>query len=355
MSHRDDQPRWPRGAPDDAEGHGQGGRFRAIGAVGSMSASELAAALQAGRRFQVDRPGKGWYHVRDVDRQGRPVIHAIGAMQSEPLEPSDRYRVMEVNSPGRPDWAQQVADQVGGDRYTRDLMSHAQVLEYVDRSDYELFRENAGGAFGVVEFREYSDGTRLVHKTLRNDDEEEVDREVETSLIARVLGVPTPAVVRVGPDTMLMEYIRPRSDATYRDFLDSLDQEDGKLIALLDVITSNADRHSRNVVLRDDGRVFGIDHGLALTEDHHSFQWRGGPVTPHLLYSATSLAGATILDSVSGRQTWFSREAIAEARRRVASLGTRLRSATLDGVDAALATLQQISSPAGAALQGGLA
>jgi hypothetical protein len=93
------------------------------------------------------------------------------------------------------------------------------------------------------------------------------DAEELGAMIARAIGVKTPAIVRVSDAQIVMEYedeASPgtslpswRADALYKT-------PDGVKMGLLDVLISNPDRHHGNYLVDDDEKqITAIDHGFA--------------------------------------------------------------------------------------------
>jgi uncharacterized repeat protein (TIGR03843 family) len=68
-------------------------------------------------------------------------------------------------------------------------------------------------------------------------------------------------------------------------------------IALFDYITNNTDRKSGHVLRGDDGRIWGIDHGLCFSADFKLrtviWDFAGDPIPVALLADIAPLAGAT--------------------------------------------------------------
>lgn len=93
-------------------------------------------------------------------------------------------------------------------------------------------------------------------------------REYASYLLSRILGwhfIP-PTVIRDGPHGIgtVQRYVEPRKETGRRYHLLEREREDElKRICLFDVLTNNADRKgSHFFVGDDDGRLWGIDHGL---------------------------------------------------------------------------------------------
>lgn len=271
-------------------------------------------------------------------------------------------------SPGG--WAEAVSGAIGkAVRY----LSHAQVKGHLGHP-HEKFRPDAAGGQGAIEFRQYRDGTKLVHKEFYGaNPATEVDREVEASLIAHAIGVPTPAAVADYSDiyhpAVLMQYIegvelRPRDipgpgmqetvEERYQRVARALagqgaadGGESARLVALLDGVILNPDRHHLNVIVLDDGTVVAIDHGMALGE--LAFQLGAGDIediarraTRHvpLLHQQAVVRppkpGVKVIHSgrpaMEWRQEYFTRESLQAARERVAALGDQIRPNMLAGV-----------------------
>lgn len=260
------------------------------------------------------------------------------------------------------DWA----DKLYGHRFTAGLMTHEQVASYLGRTDYTVFGDASGGN-GYVEFREYSDGTRLAHKQLFQGRPGEHLAELETSWIARALGAPTPATVhdpdgpgRFGGHALLMQWFPDilAGEATndrWGFISDVVVHSDaGHMLGLLDILVGNHDRHPGNVIITSGGPI-GIDHGLSFTKARYE------PAAQ----AAREMTGSTGADprevrmgpsrfaiplfgggGTPGNPTTllvYSPDAIQQARERIEPLRGRLRQHTFDGVMATLDTLERIA------------
>lgn len=244
------------------------------------------------------------------------------------------------------------------------LMTHDQVFSYMDRDDYQVLG-TAGGDQGHVEFREYSDGTRLAYKVITEGvpnsavitPEYAARAEAKTSVVAHAIGAPVPATV-VDPDNpaaILMEYIPSRRyppafipglgaatrvDAVRR----ARDTPEGRMLSLLDVIVGNPDRHVGNVVINRDGDPIGIDHGLAFSFD----RWGGSFETDFgdSPASMTSQFGVRLFkgDGSDEQQWYYSPEAIREAYERVKDIAGQLDPKVWEGIRDALVELEAMST-----------
>nr|WP_221374386.1 hypothetical protein [Actinoplanes polyasparticus] len=149
----------------------------------------------------------------------------------------------------------------------------------------------SGGAVGDVRLVTFGDGSQAVQKLAQRtfagvSVKDLTDAEDLAGRLGRAIGAPVPEVVRTNPAEVFMEYIpnaRPGESALSRfgygvarggaweGFLDS---DDGRKLGVLDLIIGNGDRHTENWLVREDGTIAGIDHGLS---------WRsttGGPNKP---------------------------------------------------------------------------
>lgn len=91
-----DQPRWPRGAPDDEHGHGQGGRW-----VGALSAAMGAAVDPAHIPFRVEHSSRGSYTPRWIpggEQQPTQYYHSYHASTPEG-EPAGRMDFSTISYP----------------------------------------------------------------------------------------------------------------------------------------------------------------------------------------------------------------------------------------------------------------
>lgn len=116
-----------------------------------------------------------------------------------------------------------------------------------------------------------NDGTKLVLKTVR------VDEEQAAASIARALGI-GPGVYRDAPDRIWIEHLDAPSAAELRKAAKAVDQaaldafesrverivqsDDGQLIGLLDHLTRNADRNFDNWLVGAGDVPIPIDHGM---------------------------------------------------------------------------------------------
>lgn len=106
------------------------------------------------------------------------------------------------------------------------------------------------------------------------------------------------------------------------------DSDDLRRLAVLDAVLNNADRKGGHILADDDGRLYGIDHGICLHEENKLrtilWGWAGTPVPAAEAADLRRLA--TELDEVNGtlrqRLSTLITEAEIEAlRRRVTVLG----------------------------------
>lgn len=139
------------------------------------------------------------------------------------------------------------------------------------------------GAMGETKKLLLNDGTQVVNKRAKGSwsmggvdwsPRQQTDAEELSALVGGALGLRAPAVQRVDPTTINMEYV-PNATAAFNRYYDSdavdalrvppeiLSSDDGLRMALLDVLIGNPDRHGFNWMLDDEDRIYPIDNGLA--------------------------------------------------------------------------------------------
>lgn len=264
-------------------------------------------------------------------------------------------------------WVARISARLGGGHH-QGLMSHGQVASYLGRTDYEV-TGRAGGQYGSVEFRRYSDGRMLAHKRhdlgLHDPSETnpEQEAEIEASLVGRALGARVPAVVRDPAEpnqSILMDYLpddMPTTDdgslLARRRALRGADTPESHLLGLMDAVIDNHDRHVHNVRMHE-GTMAGIDHGGAFRGPG----WRGSThdITTFKMASSGSRLASKLFEVQMHRgqsriaQAHYSKAAIQEARRRIEAVKDELRPETWAGVDRALSVIEDASGSRGASL-----
>lgn len=130
-----------------------------------------------------------------------------------------------------------------------------------------------GGASARTDLLDLADGTRVIRKRegAGGSDMHNPDAEEASSLLARKLGLPAPAVHRDGDD-LYMEYVNdgvtPEEEGAWAGDLPARfarvpDSDQGKLVGLLDVLTHNTDRNTGNWMLNGRNELIPIDHGAS--------------------------------------------------------------------------------------------
>ena len=122
-------------------------------------------------------------------------------------------------------------------------------------------------------------------------------REVAAHAVSEATGwrIVPPTVFRadgpVGPG-MLQLWVETRDDV---DILDLLQSGDPRLrrIALFDAVVNNADRKGGHLLVRPDGLIQGVDHGVTFNVDPKLrtilWGWRGTPIAPEELRTLAAL------------------------------------------------------------------
>lgn len=131
------------------------------------------------------------------------------------------------------------------------------------------------GLMGVVERVSHEGGDEF-HKINRppkragrgRPAEVATDAEELAGLVGEALRTSIPRVYRAGPAELHTDWTDGQTGAEYElDHADEMNalirSDEGRRIGLFDLITNNADRHSGNYMVTEDGRIVGIDHGLA--------------------------------------------------------------------------------------------
>lgn len=141
------------------------------------------------------------------------------------------------------------------------------------KSGYATSQVLAGGNVGDVRLAVFNNGSRAVQKVARRafarrTPTDLADSEELGGLLGRAIGAPVPEVARTGDAEVFMEYVPDaksgaaalaRRDAKLSPFVNS---RGGRLLGVLDLIADNSDRHDGNWLVRPDGTIAGIDHGL---------------------------------------------------------------------------------------------
>jgi len=119
-----------------------------------------------------------------------------------------------------------------------------------------------------------SDGTEVVLK--KTPTAEETDAEVLGSHLAEALGIKGLKVERIGPTEFVSNFVAGESggkrtgrgrwaglEGGSKTTVDPalLQAKNAKLIAVLDWLIDNSDRHGENWIIQDDGSIVPIDHG----------------------------------------------------------------------------------------------
>lgn len=154
----------------------------------------------------------------------------------------------------------------------------------------------SGGIVGEVARIEFPDGKRVFKKKnappekVKRSGKEVTDAEQLASRMASAFKAPVPRVYRDSDDTIYTDWVdgdpaakwiveriddrKVRSDfyqnpheATDPILTGLVDSKGGRLLAILDTITGNSDRHVENWLVDERGEVHGIDHGWAFDLD----------------------------------------------------------------------------------------
>jgi hypothetical protein len=122
-------------------------------------------------------------------------------------------------------------------------------------------------------------------------------REVAAYLLSAATGwdIVPPTVMREGPfgPGMCQLWIDVDEDVDLARLARS-DHPDLRRMAVLDVVMNNADRKGGHLLPTEDGRVFGVDHGVCFAVPGKLrtllWQWRGQPLTDEALLVLETLS-----------------------------------------------------------------
>lgn len=140
-------------------------------------------------------------------------------------------------------------------------------------SGVKRFNPIADGAMGDTSKAEMEDGgeaIRKVHKhVFGQNPRRQADAEQLASVLAEVIGAPTPPVYRQDGRTIFMGFVTGRQAAAAGEDRRqaAIQSPEGELLGLLDALTGNSDRHMGNWMISPAGKPIGIDHGLAWSID----------------------------------------------------------------------------------------
>jgi phosphoinositide 3-/4-kinase-like protein len=134
----------------------------------------------------------------------------------------------------------------------------------------------SGGTLAEVVRNDWDDRSRTVtKKALRPAGDisplRQADAEELAGLVAAALGVRAPAVRRTGPDEVELEYMPGRTGMEEYGAIAPKSITEAPVnakVGLLDYLTNNADRHTGNWTIGQEGsEVYAIDHGLAFQDN----------------------------------------------------------------------------------------
>lgn len=166
-----------------------------------------------------------------------------------------------ASGPKLPDFSAPYADRVAA-------------MEATSRTTPRATSNLAGGQYAEVVRSDWDDRSRTITKrALRAagnsgeiDPVTQADAEELAAKVADVLAVRAPAVRRISADEVEMEFMPGRSGMDEFGAIapkSITEAPENARIGLLDYLTNNADRHTGNWMVDDDGAVYPIDHGLA--------------------------------------------------------------------------------------------
>ena len=142
-------------------------------------------------------------------------------------------------------------------------------------------------------------------------------REIAAFELSRILGWEMVPPTLARPDAPLGEgslQLFVDSDFTQHYFTlrdGGAHHDELRRIAVFDLLANNADRKAGHVLLAEDGHLWGIDHGLCFSPQHHlrtvMWDFAGEPIPAPLLDDARRL---TNRDALAPLEPWLDREEV---------------------------------------------
>jgi hypothetical protein len=264
-----------------ALGNYLGGRPPDRDAAGGYLPPETWAAGQVEwiRRGEATWQRGGWMIAYEPDLD-KPfgVLHAPSNQVKEMSEPELRAWLITQAPRPQPPVAEVPASRFGqGSAEVRRLT--AQVAELQDA--WQDPEQPAYGTQSNVAVRDLPDGTKMITKQIdrgSGEDEEDLDREELAFYVSQAIGAGAPAIVRL-PDSAvgakqiagIAEEFVPgevaavvlgRGRGNWLTQLQAMWCKSWLTIGLLDKLTGNKDRNTGNFIVKEDGSLVPIDHGL---------------------------------------------------------------------------------------------
>ncbi|MGO3327597.1 SCO1664 family protein [Gordonia sp. (in: high G+C Gram-positive bacteria)] len=144
-------------------------------------------------------------------------------------------------------------------------------------------------------------GWDLVPETVLRDDGP-ADVDLGPGMVQRWIHVPDESTASDPVDLVPVDDVTERQMAVLQAYdeggrlvaLVHEDREDLLRLAVFDVVVNNADRKGGHVLVGDDGRLYGIDHGICLHTENKLrtvlWGWSGRRVPPDLVADLSGLA-----------------------------------------------------------------
>jgi hypothetical protein len=171
-----------------------------------------------------------------------------------------------------------IGNHPGHDQKSHGRKGSGKSLKDVADSPLVESRSLGGGLSGASTTLEVHEGGTLVRKEFpdpypgdsqgrgKEHAKRQADAEDLGARVGDAVGVETPAVMRVGDDAVLMEYVpsgRSGAELSRGEMARLIDSEQGRLMGLHDALIANSDRNPGNFLVRADGSAVAIDHAGA--------------------------------------------------------------------------------------------
>jgi len=95
-------------------------------------------------------------------------------------------------------------------------------------------------------------------------------------------------------------------------------------MAVFDAVVNNADRKIGHLLPREDGHLYGCDHGVCFAEEYKLrtvlWQWRGDPLTNDAVHALERLSGQLENELASSLRQWLTEDEVTATRMRTEML-----------------------------------
>jgi hypothetical protein len=308
---------------------------------GRVDASGLAEALdrwrQGGTRsdpFESFQTGamKALAKDRGLALPRKPGRTELGiALMSDERRQVRRARDKAANPPaGVMPGAPIIGDE---SKYHRDISDVRDIADGVAEGVAKKKMANQG-MVGETWIETLKNGMRVIHKWSKRDwagadAKTQADAEQLASQLGRAIRAPVPKVYRHNDVEIYMGFIdgaKTGDEVGHGPYGGGMpthiaNSDGARRIGILDLLANNFDRHSGNYMVDREGRVWGIDHGLAWAPAGLAGQGRGEPPSGSLtVFGEHFVQRGGIFGGNEWKQNDFTQAEWAEMRQKVEAL-----------------------------------